>query len=170
MRGDSVTVTVLGVKGNQVRIGITAPKEVAVHREEIFQRIQRDEAGKAKADVGLRLSVEAVGRGIMEREAGEKIGIIVNQSLANVGMERDQVLAAGLGVPVVGVIPLVVDRGRAVGGRMASRTLRDTGTAFDGRVVDIGASYFTVSTPEFRAVVDDWLERDIARAWTDSFL
>ena len=36
----------------------------------------------------------------------EKIGIIVNQSLANVGMERDQVLAAGLGVPVVGVIPL----------------------------------------------------------------
>jgi carbon storage regulator len=58
MIGDSVTVTVLGVKGNQVRIGITAPKDVAVHREEIFQRIQKDDgtpdaaepAGLPKAD------------------------------------------------------------------------------------------------------------------------
>ena len=42
MIGDEVTVVVLGVKGNQVRMGITAPRTVAVHREEIFERIRRE--------------------------------------------------------------------------------------------------------------------------------
>jgi carbon storage regulator len=45
MIGNEVTLTVLGVKGNQVRIGINAPKSVPVHREEIYERIKRELAG-----------------------------------------------------------------------------------------------------------------------------
>lgn len=50
MVGDDVTLTVLGVKGNQVRIGVNAPKDVQVHREEIYLRIQKEkEEGRRNA-------------------------------------------------------------------------------------------------------------------------
>lgn len=48
--GDDVNITVLGVKGNQVRLGINAPKDVSVHREEIYLRIQQEKSGTSRDD------------------------------------------------------------------------------------------------------------------------
>ena len=65
--GDDVSITVLGVKGNQVRLGVNAPKDVSVHREEIYQRIQREKSlksGEAVVDaddsdnIGNKISFE----------------------------------------------------------------------------------------------------------------
>ena len=50
MIGDEVTVTVLGVKGNQVRIGVSAPKDVSVHREEIYEPIQAEKGAAHSGD------------------------------------------------------------------------------------------------------------------------
>lgn len=61
------------------------------------------------------------------------------------------------------------ERGHRLGGRLASRTLRDTGTAYDGRVVDIGASYFTASDPGFAAAAASLKARGIVHEWTDRF-
>ncbi len=63
----------------------------------------------------------------------------------------------------------LLDKGHRLGGRLAAQTLRDTGTPYDGRLVDVGASYFVADDPGFAAVVDDWLERGLARRWTDTF-
>lgn len=53
MIGDDVQVVVLGVKGNQVRIGITAPKDLPVHREEIYQKVLQERSGQAVASAPL---------------------------------------------------------------------------------------------------------------------
>ena len=63
----------------------------------------------------------------------------------------------------------VLDRGQRLGGRLATQTLRDTGTACDGRAVDVGAAYFTVDDTRFGEVVGDWVDRGLVRPWTDTF-
>ncbi|MGH8610806.1 MAG: carbon storage regulator CsrA [Gammaproteobacteria bacterium] len=60
MIGDDVSITVLGIKGNQVRLGVNAPKEISVHREEIYQRIQQE---KARAQEEVPSSVGAANSG-----------------------------------------------------------------------------------------------------------
>jgi carbon storage regulator len=58
MIGNEVTVTVLGVKGNQVRIGVNAPKDVPVHREEIYERIKREEDQESRSSAPVAKIVD----------------------------------------------------------------------------------------------------------------
>jgi carbon storage regulator len=51
--GDDVSVTILGVKGNQVRIGVTAPMDVSVHRQEIYERIKKEQSGEPVPESSL---------------------------------------------------------------------------------------------------------------------
>lgn len=62
MIGDDITVTVLGVKGNQVRIGVNAPKEVSVHREEIYDRIKDDTNAGSQASQPTQASEQEPGK------------------------------------------------------------------------------------------------------------
>ena len=78
-------------------------------------------------------------------------------------------IACAAALAEAGVSVRVRDRGRRLAGRMTSRRLRDTGTAFDGRVVDIGASYFTATQPEFVETVDRLIARDVVQPWTTGF-
>jgi len=96
----------------------------------------------------------------------------VTQHLAN------PVLIAGAGITGVscaialreaGVPFRIVNKGYRIGGRMASRPVSDSGTSFDGRVFDTGASYFTVSDPDFALVVSELEAAGVVQPWTDTF-
>ncbi|BCX88211.1 carbon storage regulator [Methylomarinovum tepidoasis] len=71
--GDNITVTVLGVKGNQVRIGVNAPRDVAVHREEIYERIKREQGSEAAVQQSPSSEPETPDVDSSDLEAGPEV-------------------------------------------------------------------------------------------------
>lgn len=78
-------------------------------------------------------------------------------------------IACAAALQTGGIDVVVLDRGHRLGGRMASRRIRDSGLPYEGRVVDVGASYFTASDSGFVEVVRTWVDRGLARPWTENF-
>lgn len=78
-------------------------------------------------------------------------------------------ISCAAALAAAGMSVRVRDRGRRLAGRMSSRALRDTGTGLDGRVVDIGASYFTAAHADFVDQVSLLIEAGVVRPWTDTF-
>ena len=78
-------------------------------------------------------------------------------------------LAAAGALHARGLDVVLIDRGQRLGGRLGARTLRGTGLPYDGRVVDLGASYLTADDAAFLELVGRWTADGLARPWTDTF-
>ena len=78
-------------------------------------------------------------------------------------------VACALALREAGIDVVVLDRGNRIGGRMASRRIRGSQLSYEGRVVDVGASYFTAADPRFTLIVQDWIDRGLVKPWTDEF-
>lgn len=109
---------------------------------------------------GFQNSAESVTRVLPKTESAQPV-LIVGAGITGVACAR---VLRSHDVPF-----RIVNKGAKIGGRMASREVRDSGTKFDGRIFDTGASYFTVSDPDFRLHVQDMLDLGIVSEWTDAF-